>query len=112
VISAVRKGRWTNLLAPLAVAQHPSFILDIALSGRFRPCSTMCSMWSELGWRAIREQLELGRQAARLVDKILKGARPGDIRSNSRRSSNCDQSEGRKGARITILNPCWCGRTG
>jgi len=81
VISAIRKGEVDGIFSPRLLSQNiPGLILEIA------PKRAIPAMFDDpffverAGLASYGSDLyALGRQAARLVDKILKGARPGDI---------------------------------
>jgi len=81
VISAVRKGEVDGIFAPrLLLLNIPGLILEIA------PKRAIPTMFDDVFYveRAglasyAANFYGLGRQAARLVDKILKGARPSDV---------------------------------
>jgi ABC-type uncharacterized transport system substrate-binding protein len=81
VINAVRKGEVDGIFSPRAVSLNiPGFILEIAPK-RMIPTMFHDTFFVEQAGLAsyAASNFELGRQAARLVDKILKGARPGDV---------------------------------
>ncbi|HSB79232.1 MAG TPA: ABC transporter substrate-binding protein [Candidatus Methylomirabilis sp.] len=80
-ITAVRKGEVDGIFSPRFVSLNiPGFILETAAK---RAIPTMfhgeflVARGGLASYSASDEQL--GRQAARLVDKILKGAKPGDL---------------------------------
>ncbi len=81
VISAIRKGEVDGIFSPRALSLNiPGLILDSA------PQRAIPTMFHDVfyvertGLASYSANLyELGRQTARLVDKILKGARPGDV---------------------------------
>jgi putative ABC transport system substrate-binding protein len=80
-ISAVRKGEVDGFLSPrTTVLNIPGLILEIAPK-RAIPAMFPDAIFVEQGGLASYSSnvYELGRQAARLVDKILKGAKPGDV---------------------------------
>jgi putative tryptophan/tyrosine transport system substrate-binding protein len=80
-ISAVRKGEIDGFLSPrTTVLNIPGLILEIAPK-RAIPAMFHDAIFVEQGGLASYSSnlYELGRQAARLVDKILKGAKPGDV---------------------------------
>jgi len=81
VISAIRKGEVDGIFSPRLLSQNiPGLILEIAPK-RAIPAMFDDSFFVERAGLAsyAASNYALGRQAARLVDKILKGARPGDI---------------------------------
>jgi len=81
VISAIRKSEVDGIFSPRSLSLNiPGLILDIA------PKRAIPTMFHDVfyveraGLASYSANLyELGRQTARLVDKILKGARPGDV---------------------------------
>ena len=81
VISTIRKSEVDGIFSPRLLSLNiPSQILDVA------PKRGIPAMFDDVfyveraGLASYSANLyELGRQAARLVDKILKGARPGDV---------------------------------
>jgi putative ABC transport system substrate-binding protein len=81
VISAIRKREVDGIFSPRSVSLNiPGLILDIA------PKRAIPTMFHDrffverAGLASYSANLyELGRQTARLVDKILKGVRPGDV---------------------------------
>ena len=81
VISAIRKSEVDGIFSPRLLSLNiPGLILDIA------PKRAIPTMFDDVFFveRAglasySANNYELGRQGARLVDKILKGARPGDV---------------------------------
>jgi putative ABC transport system substrate-binding protein len=80
-IAGVRKGDADGILSPRLVSLNiPGFILEVGAKGRL-PTMFHNSFMVEQGGLASygADQLAQGRQAARLVDKILKGAKPGDL---------------------------------
>jgi putative tryptophan/tyrosine transport system substrate-binding protein len=80
-ISAVRKGEVDGIFAPRLMSLNiPGLILEIA-SKRAIPTMFHDAIFVEqAGLASYSANLyELGRQAARLVDKILKGTKPGDL---------------------------------
>ncbi len=80
-ISEVRKGEVDGILAPRCCAWNlPGFILE-ATSQRGIPSMFDFAFWVERGALASYgpDHYKSGQQAARLVDKILKGANPGEI---------------------------------
>ena len=81
VISAVRKGEVDGIFPPrLLLLNIPGLILEIAPK-RAIPTMFDDAFYVELGGLAsyAANLYGLGRQAARLVDKILKGAKPADL---------------------------------
>jgi putative tryptophan/tyrosine transport system substrate-binding protein len=81
VIGAVRKGEVDGIFSPRMVSLNiPGLILEIAPK-RAIPTMFDDTFYVEQAGLAsyAANRHGLGRQAARLVDKILKGARPGDI---------------------------------
>ena len=81
-ISGLKKSEVDGIFSPrLAVARiFPGLILEIAPK-RAMPTMFDDAFFVERGGLAsyAANTYELGRQAARLVDKILKGAKPADI---------------------------------
>ena len=80
-IAAVRKGEVDGILAPRCCALNiPGFILE-ATSQQGIPTMFDFPFWVERGALASYgpDHYHSGRQAARLVDKILKGANPAEI---------------------------------
>ena len=80
-LAKVRKGEVDGILAPGYHSLNiPGFILE-ASSEQAIPTMFHGAFWVERGGLASYgpEIYESGRQAARLVDKILKGARPAEI---------------------------------
>jgi putative ABC transport system substrate-binding protein len=81
VIDRVRKGEVDGIFSPRMVTLNiPGLILEIA-PRRAIPAMFDDTFYVEQAGLAsyAANRHGLGRQAARLVDKILKGARPGDI---------------------------------
>jgi putative ABC transport system substrate-binding protein len=81
VISAIRKSEVDGIFSPRQVSLNiPGVILDIA-PRRAIPTMFHDSIFVDQAGLASysANNYELGRQAARLVDKILKGARPSDV---------------------------------
>jgi putative tryptophan/tyrosine transport system substrate-binding protein len=81
VIGGLRRGEVDGILAPRFLSLNiPGFILDIAPKGTF-PTMFQASFFAERGGLASygATDADLGRQAARLVDRILKGAKPADL---------------------------------
>jgi ABC-type uncharacterized transport system substrate-binding protein len=81
VISAVRKGEVDGIFSPRSVSLNiPGLIVDIAPKRAIPTMFTVAFFVEQAGLASYSASLyELGRQAARLVDKILKGAKPGDV---------------------------------
>jgi putative ABC transport system substrate-binding protein len=80
-ISAIRKGEVDGIFSPRLLSQNiPGLILEIAPK-RGIPSMFEAPFYVERTGLASygADQHALGRQAARLVDKILKGTRPADI---------------------------------
>jgi putative ABC transport system substrate-binding protein len=81
VIGAVRKGEVDGIFSPRLLSLNiPGLILEIAPK-RAIPTMFDDTFYVEQAGLAsyAANRHGLGRQAARLVDKILKGARPGDV---------------------------------
>jgi putative ABC transport system substrate-binding protein len=81
VPSRIRQGDVDGILAPHNLALNiPGFILE-ASAQRMAPTMFSGAFWVEQGGLVSYGPnfYESGRQAARLVDKILKGAQPGEI---------------------------------
>ena len=81
VINALRKGEVDGIFSPRLLLQNiPGLILEIAPK-RAIPTMFDDAFYVEQGGLAsyAANFYGLGRQAARLVDKILKGARPSDV---------------------------------
>jgi putative ABC transport system substrate-binding protein len=81
VISAVRKGEVDGFFSPRSAALNiPGLILEIAPKRAIPAMFHDAIFVEQAGLASYSANLyELGRQAARLVDKILKGAKPGDV---------------------------------
>jgi putative ABC transport system substrate-binding protein len=80
-LGKVRTGEVDGILAPRFLSLNiPGFVFDAAQSQRI-PAMYHGQFFVERGGLAAYSAAdrELGRQAARLVDKILKGAKPGDL---------------------------------
>lgn len=81
VIGTVRKGTVDGIVSPrLHSLNIPGFILEAAARAAI-PTMFHSHFYVERGALASygADRLEMGRQAARLVDKILRGARPADL---------------------------------
>jgi putative ABC transport system substrate-binding protein len=81
VINGLRKGEADGIFSPRLLLQNiPGLILEIAPK-RAIPTMFDDAFYVERGGLAsyAANFYGLGRQAARLVDKILKGAQPGDV---------------------------------
>jgi len=81
VISAVRKGEVDGIFSPRLLSLNiPGLILEIAPTRAIPTMFDDAFYVERAGLASYAANLYgLGRQAARLVDKILKGARPGDV---------------------------------
>jgi len=81
LISTIRKNEVDGIFAPRSVSLNiPGVILDIAPKRAIPAMFHEAIFVEQAGLASYSTNLyELGRQTARLVDKILKGARPGDI---------------------------------
>lgn len=80
-IAGARKGAVDGIISPrLHSLNIPGFILEVAAKGRV-PTMFHSPFYVERGALASygADRHEMGRQAARLVDKILKGAKPADL---------------------------------
>lgn len=80
-LTAVRKGEADGILAPRSVSLNiPAFILD-ATNRSAIPAMFHDALWVDQGGVASysANAYEVGRQAARLVDRIIKGAKPRDL---------------------------------
>ncbi len=80
-LARVRKGEVDGILVPRNVSLNiPGFVLEANVQ-RAIPAMFVTGFWVERGALASYGPLfyETGRQAARLVDKILKGASPAEI---------------------------------
>ena len=80
-LAQVRKGEVDGILPPRHASLNiPGFILE-ASSQQAIPTMFDAAFWVERGAPASYgpDYHEIGRQAARLVDKILKGAKPAEI---------------------------------
>lgn len=81
VLSRMQPGEVDGVLQPRCCSMNlPGFVLDIMPAKRI-PVMFDSAFWPERGAFASYGQnfYESGRQAARLVDKILKGQSPGEI---------------------------------
>jgi len=81
VISAIKKSEIDGIFSPRVLSQNiPGLILEIAPK-RGIPTMFETPFYVERAGLASygADKYALGRQAARLVDKILKGGKPGDI---------------------------------
>jgi putative tryptophan/tyrosine transport system substrate-binding protein len=81
IITGLRKGDADGIFAPRFLSSNiPGFILDIAQRGVLPTMFTSAFFVERGGLASYAANLsELGKQAARLVDKILKGARPAEL---------------------------------
>jgi putative ABC transport system substrate-binding protein len=81
VISGVRKSEVGGIFSPRSVSLNiPGLILEIGPKRTIPTMFTDAFFVERAGLASYAASLYgLGRQAARLVDKILKGARPGDV---------------------------------
>ena len=80
-IAGVRKGDTDGFFSPRLLSLNiPGFMLEVAARGTV-PSMFYSSFFAERGALAsyAADQRELGRGAASLVDKILKGAKPADL---------------------------------
>jgi putative ABC transport system substrate-binding protein len=80
-LAQVRTGEVDGILAPRGVSLNlPGFVLE-ATAQRAIPTMFDAAFWVEQGALASYgpDYYDSGRQAARLVDKILKGVKPGEI---------------------------------
>jgi putative ABC transport system substrate-binding protein len=80
-ITGLRKGEADGIFSPRLLSLNiPGFILEIAPRGVI-PTMFHGAFWVERGGLACysASDRELGKQAARLVDRILKGAKPADL---------------------------------
>jgi len=80
-LAQIRKGEVDGILRPSSPSLNiPGFILEAAAQ-RAIPTMFNSTFWVERGAFASYgpDEYETGRQAARLVDKILKGAKPAEI---------------------------------
>jgi putative ABC transport system substrate-binding protein len=81
VISAIRKGEVDGIFSPRLLSLNiPGLILEIAPKRAIPTMFDDAFYVERTGLASYAANFYgLGRQAARLVDKILKGARPGDV---------------------------------
>ena len=81
VISAIKKSEVDGIFSPRQVSLNiPGVILDIAPKRAIPTMFHDTIFVEQAGLASYSANIyELGRQAARLADKILKGARPGDV---------------------------------
>lgn len=80
-IADVRRGEIDGMLSPRYLSLNiPGFMLEAATRQRL-PAMFHDTFWVEQGGLASYSAnlYQVGRQAARLVDRIIKGARPADI---------------------------------
>jgi putative ABC transport system substrate-binding protein len=80
-IGAIRKGTVDGIISPrLHSLNIPGFILDLGARGTI-PTMFHSSFYVERGGLASygADRHEMGRQAARLIDKLIRGARPADL---------------------------------
>ena len=80
-IASVRKGEVDGIFSPRSVGLNiPGFIVETARESAL-PAMYDLAVYVEHGGLAsyARSEQEVGRQAARIVDRILKGAKPADI---------------------------------
>ena len=81
VISGLRKGEVDGIFAPRVLSLNiPGFIMATAVTSSI-PTMFQARFFTERGGLASYGATdgELGRQAARLVDRIVKGAKPADL---------------------------------
>ena len=81
VLSRLQPGEVDGVLQPRCCTLNiPGFVLDLMPAKRI-PAMFDSAFWPERGAFASygQDYYESGRQAARLVDKILKGQKPGEI---------------------------------
>jgi putative ABC transport system substrate-binding protein len=81
IISGLRRGDVDGIFAPRVLSLNiPGFIVAISAKGTF-PTMFQAAFFAERGGLASYGATDgdLGRQAARLVDRILKGAKPADL---------------------------------
>jgi putative tryptophan/tyrosine transport system substrate-binding protein len=81
VLAQVRQDEGDGILAPGSMALNiPGFILEVTTQ-RVLPTMFHAAFWVERGALASYgpDYYDSGRQAARIVDKILKGMKPAEI---------------------------------
>jgi putative ABC transport system substrate-binding protein len=81
IIGGLRRGDVDGIFAPRVLSLNiPGFILATSVKGTF-PTMFQAAFFAERGGLASYGAADgdLGRQAARLVDRILKGAKPTDL---------------------------------
>jgi putative ABC transport system substrate-binding protein len=81
IISGLRRGDVDGIFAPRVLSLNiPGFIVATSAKGTF-PTMFQAAFFAERGGLASYGATDgdLGRQAARLVDRILKGAKPADL---------------------------------
>jgi putative tryptophan/tyrosine transport system substrate-binding protein len=81
LISAVKKGEVDGIFSPRSISLNiPGVILDTAPKRAIPTMFHDAIFVEQAGLASYSANLyDLGRQAARLVDRILKGAKPGDV---------------------------------
>jgi putative ABC transport system substrate-binding protein len=80
-LARLRQGEVDGILAPISTSLNiPAFILESAAQQKI-PAMFSATFFPEHGGLAsyALDTYEMGKQAARLVDKILKGAKPAEI---------------------------------
>lgn len=80
-LAGVRKGEVDGIFAPRSISLNiPAFILE-TMTARGIPAMFHSGVWVERGGLASysANTYEVGRQAARLVDRIVKGAKPAEL---------------------------------
>jgi putative ABC transport system substrate-binding protein len=81
IVGGLRRGDVDGIFAPRVLSLNiPGFILATSVKGTF-PTMFQAAFFAERGGLASYGATDgdLGRQAARLVDRILKGAKPADL---------------------------------